>query len=746
MNRKFFVVVLFLLFVFVCSTQKTYAITSVPTAPKTIKAYSGGMLYGSNYYSDLTTRFSKKLYGSGQIAFCTGTLAQDAPNETMNNRTELDAGYLYILKSQCKAGQNLSSCYKGSDKKQYITQIAIWRYIEDNYKNKRNNPNLSNGCAGSGVTCSYNSGVSLEKNVIKNLLKKAKEAKKTGYQSSTFSVKPKSSNLTLKGSYYQSEVMKASCKNISSYKVSVSSPYQVVNGSGKAQTAFKCSEKFAIRIPSSKVTKNTDVSIKISATSTVERAYEYYPSSKSSYVQPIIISGTYPYELSISLKLSVVRSCSCKGDYNCTLSYCKNASNRKKCATSCGVKDPGFTKCSSEKKPTGGNTNCNNKKTVSSEYCIRGNSSTYYKSLCAENSTIEFKYKNLPIITNVVQNEVNLNGSNKCTLTFEKAKWNYDYLISTDSVRTNLKNKLSSYNKFNVNSNGLSNLRYNTDAKINMVAEDIDEESDSSRGTDSKVLVRSSEKTTTNKITSSSSSKVISGDSVYNSRTYISAKSSIYLLPGVCIAYATGVEYNPNNSNNCVRNNITFMNEGPYSKFYINLKSLEGNSIITVQKDSLKDATITNTCSYKIEKVTKEESPPDDIPEETPDPPEDTPEQEETVVLPNIVYRPIDLNNPFPGRSPGTNWVSSWEEVIKKSINRMDKENENYKAPEYVIELNPSRINEINKNTKTYSNGEKNAYIDYIWLDGTEGENEYKSKFIHDTFKDYFTVKPGGGS
>ncbi len=79
-----------------------------------------------------------------------------------------------------------------------------------------------------------------------------------------------------------------------------------------------------------------------------------------------------------------------------------------------------------------------------------------------------------------------------------------------------------------------------------------------------------------------------------------------------------------------------------------------------------------------------------------------------------FIYRPIDLNNPFPSRAAGANWYN-W---YSKESNRDRLEN-SYSKLQYRVELNPTVISEIKK----FNNGKN--YLDW---DGFEND---KSSFIN---------------
>lgn len=79
----------------------------------------------------------------------------------------------------------------------------------------------------------------------------------------------------------------------------------------------------------------------------------------------------------------------------------------------------------------------------------------------------------------------------------------------------------------------------------------------------------------------------------------------------------------------------------------------------------------------------------------------------------NFVYRPIDINNPFPSRNPGINWYN-WI-AIQDNIERL--KNTYYGDSEYTAVINNSTMNEIKKYNEKYNyldwnNIETDSFID----------------------------------
>jgi len=95
----------------------------------------------------------------------------------------------------------------------------------------------------------------------------------------------------------------------------------------------------------------------------------------------------------------------------------------------------------------------------------------------------------------------------------------------------------------------------------------------------------------------------------------------------------------------------------------------------------------------------------------------------------DLVFRPIDLSNPFPGmtgegRTPGQNWTS--ELVGKYITSRQDVYN---KTPLYSVTLTPSIIKEIRKYNKN------NDYGNASTLQCDDSGNSCYSTFLRNNFE-----------
>lgn len=85
-----------------------------------------------------------------------------------------------------------------------------------------------------------------------------------------------------------------------------------------------------------------------------------------------------------------------------------------------------------------------------------------------------------------------------------------------------------------------------------------------------------------------------------------------------------------------------------------------------------------------------------------------------------FIYRPINLNNPFPNRSPGVNWYTWYITEGNKDKKTLE---DSYEHRQYYTELNNDSISKIKKYNK---------------------DNNYFNKVERDFFKNY--IKEGGNS
>ena len=223
--------------------------------------------------------FPYKITTDGKYLYCLNTFKKTAENveaTLVKNSTVVNGGILYILKN----GYPNKSITGDKDKDYYITQTAIWWYLD-----------LTTGSANLGEQFKANGSDAY------NLRKIVKQLAYDGYShrndsmghSSTakLSLGAASTELTLRNGYYTSEDIKATeATNISSYTVTLTNVPNgtIVTNAGVDSVysnAFtvKSTDSFKIKVPASSVT-GTELTIKVNASAqggAYYMAYEYAP-------------------------------------------------------------------------------------------------------------------------------------------------------------------------------------------------------------------------------------------------------------------------------------------------------------------------------------------------------------------------------------------------------------------------------------------------------------------------------------
>ena len=268
---------------------------SIGAAAKTIKVGKVSMLPA--YVAG--TKYNIKPLVGGGYGYCLNIHKGNASNSTQYLEKEMNAGIAYILENGYPKKH-----FTGSKKKDfYITQGAIWWYLDDttgtSYLSKAFK---TNGSDKYGL-----------RKYMKTLVSGAKKAKSAGYSKPSLNAKVSTTKATLSsdGKYYVSKSIDANAKNIDGkYKVSVTSAPSgtiITDTNGNKQSSFKASEKFLIKIPASKIAegKTAKAKVKITASSTINKAYKYAPKNNS--IQPMTVLQPYTKNVSDTISVSATK-------------------------------------------------------------------------------------------------------------------------------------------------------------------------------------------------------------------------------------------------------------------------------------------------------------------------------------------------------------------------------------------------------------------------------------------------------
>ncbi len=212
-----------------------------------------------------------------------------------------DEGLLYLLENSYPNSKITGD--SATDK--YITQAAIWWYMDATFQGAKVNPILKDE---NNEEDTYG----LVSNYIKPLVEKAVKAKYEGYKTKKATMKVNSDNTALSLSknkkYFESDYISVDLDGASKY--TVSSDATILDENGKKKESFNASESFKVRIPVSKISDNSKVSVTVKSDGQEKVAKIFVPSD-SKYTSVI---GLYnkTTNLSETFDLNVMVDTTCK--------------------------------------------------------------------------------------------------------------------------------------------------------------------------------------------------------------------------------------------------------------------------------------------------------------------------------------------------------------------------------------------------------------------------------------------------
>ena len=226
------------------AVENTIQLGDAPTTPR----YIGNL----GFHIKQTT--------NGEFLYCTDYQAATAANVKAKLIGKMDKGVAYILKN----GYPNKSLTGDNTKDYYITQVAVWWYLDDT----TNSNNL---------TSEFKSQTGSMINRIQSLVVGAKAAKDV---ETSIDIAKADTKMTLNGDYYETSLIKPVTSNLSTYTVQIKGvdKAEIVNESGEVQSTFKVSESFRIRVKASDLNSlNNTIKIFVKGTGTEYEAYEYDP-------------------------------------------------------------------------------------------------------------------------------------------------------------------------------------------------------------------------------------------------------------------------------------------------------------------------------------------------------------------------------------------------------------------------------------------------------------------------------------
>ncbi len=250
--------------------------------------------------------FSYKTTTDGQYLYCLDmhrNTAQNVQATLVKNSKYVDGGITYILKN----GYPTKSITGDKDKDYYITQTAVWWYLDNVVGTK----NLGNGFKSTGSD-SY--GL---RQYVKQLVDEGYAHRNDSASSTTTAlVISGDSNMTPNGDYYVSKDIKATtATNISTYTVTLDNApksTKIVKSDGTEATYngefnVGANESFKVKVLAKEVKDSTTIKVNAKAAGVAQyTAYEYKPNDSS--MQNVALLEKKQDTVTSSLNLEIASS------------------------------------------------------------------------------------------------------------------------------------------------------------------------------------------------------------------------------------------------------------------------------------------------------------------------------------------------------------------------------------------------------------------------------------------------------
>ena len=226
------------------------------TASKITTPYIGGVT------------FSTKITTDGKYLYCVDMHRKTASNTSATLVKEMDRGIAEIIRN----GYPNKSITGNAEKDYYITQTAVWWYLDDTTGSK----NLGEEFKSTGADA-YGM-----RSKVKELVNLGKQYRSQAQPTTSFEISISDTSLTLVDGYYVSKPISISkLENVSSYTVIVENAPDgtlVVDQNGNKIERFTKDTVFVVKVPANKV-DDVDTTFRFIAKAVGDtyRAYEYQP-------------------------------------------------------------------------------------------------------------------------------------------------------------------------------------------------------------------------------------------------------------------------------------------------------------------------------------------------------------------------------------------------------------------------------------------------------------------------------------
>ena len=260
-------------------------------ANKTIQLGSSKKIT-TGYIAGVT--FSTKQTTGGQYLYCVDMHRKTATNTSATLVKEMDRGIAEIIRN----GYPNKSITGDAEKDYYITQTAVWWYLDD-------------------TTGSQNLGEQFKKtgsdaygmrSKVKELVSLGKQSRNAGQPETQFEITISDSTLTLDGDYYVSKPISISkINNISSYTVVVENAPDntlVVDQNGNKIERFTKDTIFVVKVPAKNLDQSKyDIKFTAKGVGYNYRAYEYQPSDRDMQNVALLEKQTTTIPSSVTLTI-----------------------------------------------------------------------------------------------------------------------------------------------------------------------------------------------------------------------------------------------------------------------------------------------------------------------------------------------------------------------------------------------------------------------------------------------------------
>ncbi len=238
-------------------------------------------------YIGYDVNFGRKTLADGTLAYCLDYTMATPVTTTVGLIGEADAGMAYLMEN----GFPNKSITGDNDKDYFITQTAIWWYLDLTAPKATGNYGLTDGFK------TTDSDPQNLRPIIKDLVSKAINAKNHGYKNPSITATINNSNLTINSdkTYFVSEAITVNSTDVDTYTVDLSEAPEgsyVTDLEGNVKNTFASNEQFIVYVAVNDNREDVSFNVKINTTATYNKVYKYLKAADIE--QDILLAVLYP--------------------------------------------------------------------------------------------------------------------------------------------------------------------------------------------------------------------------------------------------------------------------------------------------------------------------------------------------------------------------------------------------------------------------------------------------------------------